>query len=124
MSIPPNKNKTDVVLTEADREELERRVRSSTIAVRDSIRAKIVLLRDKNYSFTEIQRQMSVSRQTVIKWTRRYNEHGLDGLQEAPGRGRKPWISPEITEAIITGATQPPKGKTRWSTKWFIKQFP
>lgn len=39
------------------------------------------------------------------------------GLREARRSGRKPTISDEIKQAIITEATRPPKGFTRWSSR-------
>ncbi len=43
----------------------------------------------------EIALQAAVSRRTVQNWVRRYNERGLPGLEDQPGRGRKPPLSPE-----------------------------
>jgi transposase len=38
-----------------------------------------------------IAQQLSVNRNTVILWRKRFGDEGLDGLWDiAPGRGRKP----------------------------------
>ena len=36
---------------------------------------------------------------TVYAWLRRYREHGISGLSNKPGRGRKPAFSPKSPEA-------------------------
>lgn len=50
-----------------------------------------------NY-ITDLSKKYEVSRKTVYKWTRRYQEEGLDGLKE---RSRAPRISPNQTKDHI-----------------------
>ena len=45
------------------------------------------------------------------------DDYLLDGLQDAKGRGRPPCLPPEKVEQVITGATQPPKPRTRWTVR-------
>jgi len=42
---------------------------------------------------------------------------GLVGLDDKPGRGRKPSISNAKVARVVTEATRPPQGKTRWSIR-------
>jgi DNA-binding CsgD family transcriptional regulator len=51
----------------ADKAELERRVRSHTIAARDSLRARIVLLKSQGQSQEEISQALQISRRTIMK---------------------------------------------------------
>jgi len=37
----------------------------------------------------------------VVKWIRRFNREGMAGLQERPGRGRKPQIREEHALAVV-----------------------
>ena len=112
----------EIDLNETDRKELERRVKSYTSQVKDSMRAKIILLKFQNKTQEEIRKELNVSRRTVMKWVNRFAELGIEGLNDALGRGRKPWISDEINNMIITKATQPIKNKSRWSTRTMAKE--
>ncbi len=60
-----------------------------------------------------VARQFGVNRHTVKLWRQRFRERGLAGLEDAPGRGRKPILESKVKEAILTGAVQPPAHRTR-----------
>ena len=104
-------------LDDRDRLELERRVRSPTTSKRDSLRAEIVLLRASGIGQNAVAQQMGVSQVCVSKWTRRFMDQGMEGLADAPGRGRKPSLPPAKINEVITRVTQPPPGRTRWSVR-------
>lgn len=113
---------TRIDLNEIDRKELEKRAKSYTTQVKDSLRAKIILLKSRNKTQEQIQNELNISRRTVMKWVNRFMEQGIEGLEDAPGRGRKPWISDEINNLIITKATQPPENRSRWSLRTMAKE--
>jgi transposase len=73
-------------------QELRRRVWASTSTVREKRRAEIVLLRLDGIGVTEVAAQLKTTAKCVSKWSRRFEAQGLDGLEDAPGRGRKPSI--------------------------------
>jgi len=75
-------------LSEKERTELERLVRSVKSSKRDSLRAEIILLRAEGKSQKEVMKQLGVSHVCVSKWTRRFIKRGLEGLKDFPGRGR------------------------------------
>src|ERR687898_3166455 len=79
---------------EGDREQLERRVRSSTVAAGSAQRARIVLLAADGHSNVEIAGRVGVSLPTVTSWRARYRESGIGGADEPPppggARGRAP----------------------------------
>jgi DNA-directed RNA polymerase specialized sigma24 family protein len=75
-------------LDDSDRTELERRIRSHTIAAKDRLRARIVLRKSQGKTQEEISQALQISRRTVMKWANRYTEDGLKGLKDEPGRGR------------------------------------
>ena len=60
---------------------------------------------------------VGVSINTVSLWSKRFDSCGLEGLNDENGRGRKSWLPPEKVRQVITRVTQPPKGRTRWSTR-------
>jgi transposase len=63
-----------------------------------------------------------VSRPAVIRWERRFESLGLAGLDDAPGRGRKPSIPYAKKAKVIAQATQPPPNRSRWSVRSMAKQ--
>lgn len=107
----------EVEVTAEERNELRRRVNASTISKRDSLRAQIVLLRSEGMSQEETAEKVNVSRQTVNKWSQRFEMYGLEGLRDSPGRGRKPSLPPEKINEVITEATKPPRPRKRWSSR-------
>jgi DNA-binding LacI/PurR family transcriptional regulator/transposase len=57
-----------------------------------ALRARAVLLAAEGRSNTEIARVLSVSRQSVVTWRRRYVESGLAGLVDKKRSGRPPRV--------------------------------
>ena len=109
-------------LRNEQRAELERRVRSVKTSKRDNLRAKIVLLRAEGKTQEEVAKQLGVSHVCVSKWTRRFIEKGIEGLRDAPGRGRKRSIPAEKINEVIVRVTQPPPGRSRWSVRTMAKE--
>ncbi|MDA2933564.1 IS630 family transposase [Acidobacteria bacterium AH-259-D05] len=111
-----------VELTAEEEQELQRRVRATTSSQRDSLRARIVLLRSEGYKQESVARKLGVSVACVCKWSQRFDQQGLEGLTDKPGRGRKPSLPIEKVEQIVVKATQPPPGsRKRWSTRSMAK---
>jgi transposase len=104
-------------LTTEEKSELQARVRSPTSTQRDALRARIVLLRAEGHSEAEVASATEVSVNTVSLWSRRFECTGLEGLADAPGRGRKPSLPESKVQQVITKVTQPPSGRQRWSTR-------
>lgn len=106
-----------IVLDDDVRAELIRRERGSTTSKRDSLRAAIVLRKAEGARQEEIAAALNVSRVAITKWTNRFMAHGLAGLCDQAGRGRKPSLPADKVEAVITRVTRPPPGRTRWSVR-------
>jgi transposase len=73
-------------------------VRSRTAPAGIYQRALIVQWSSDGLTPAEIARRLPMKWDNVVKWIRRFNQEGLAGLQERPGRGRKPTRLP--TEAL------------------------
>lgn len=101
--------------------ELQRRTRAATTPQRDSLRARIILLRARGKKLEEVAEELGMSMPSVSKWSRRFQSLGLEGLSDAPGRGRKPWLPQEKIEQVLTKVTQPPRGRRRWSVRTMAK---
>ena len=62
---------------------------------------------------------------TVYAWLRRYREHGILGLSNKPGRGRKPAFSPKSPEEaeseLLEAIGQDPGLVNRHQTRWTLR---
>jgi transposase len=101
--------------------ELQRRSRASTSTVHERERAEIVLARLDGLSVTATAEKLSTTPKRVSTWTKRFEQEGLAGLDDKPGRGRRPSIAEAKVERVITEATRPPKPRTRWSLRTMAK---
>jgi transposase len=97
--------------------ELRRRSRSTTIGMRDRERANIILLRIEGLGVEAVAERSSTTSKRVSMWSTRFVRSGLDGLADEPGRGRKASISAAKVARVITEATRPPPGRSRWSIR-------
>ena len=97
--------------------ELQRRANAPTSAHRDRFRAKIILLRLEGLKIATVAKRLKTSMPTVSTWSARFEAHGLDGLNDKSGRGRKPSITEKKIERVVTDATRPPKNRKRWSVR-------
>jgi transposase len=104
-------------VTPKERAVLRRRIARPTTSQRDALRARVVLLRSEGRKEEEVAAEIGVSINTVSLWSKRFEEKGLDGLNDAPGRGRKRWLAPEKIRRVVTEVTQPPPGRKKWSTR-------
>jgi len=104
-------------LTPAEESELRKRVASSTASQRDALRARIVLLRSQGNKEVDVAKKLGTSVNTVSLWSKRFDNGGMEGLNDEKGRGRKSWLSAEKVRQVITRVTQPPKGRKKWSTR-------
>jgi transposase len=100
---------------------LQRLVQRPTATQREVRRAQIILDRADGLSQADTARRVRVNRPVVAHWERRFGEAGLAGLADAQGRGRKPSVALETKAAIVSRATQPPPGRTRWSVRSMAK---
>src|SRR5687768_7528061 len=83
-----------VEVSEADRRELERRVRDKGAPARVVERARIVLLAAEGVPGKQIAVIVGCAEPTVVTWRGRYAERGLAGLADLPRPG-KPAQLPE-----------------------------
>lgn len=97
--------------------ELRRRLRARTSLARERERAEIILLRLEGVGVAEIAARLKTTAKRVSTWSKRFETHGLVGLEEAAGRGRKPSLPVKKIERVVTEVTRPPKGRSRWSVR-------
>jgi transposase len=87
-----------------------------------ALRARIVLACATGVQTTEVAEQLGVTLQTVGKWRRRFIDHRLDGLVDAPRPGQPRKITDaKIEEVIALTLERRPKEATHWSTRLMAK---
>ena len=112
----------EIILTEGERVELERRVRRRKIARGEALRAQIVLLAASGYGNSAIARSVGATRKTVQSWRRRFVRHRLDGLYDEPRCGAPRKIGDDLIEQIVTKTLETqPANATHWSTRDMAK---
>ena len=84
-----------------------------------ALHCRIVLAAAAGESDVTIAHRLSVNRNTVILWRKRFGDEGLDGLWDiASGRGRKPTFQIDKIAAIVEATLQTkPAGMTHWSCR-------
>jgi len=109
--------RTRIVLESEETRELNKRIRASSVAVRDRQRAQIVLLAAEGRTQEAIGEAVGVTRVTVNHWCRRFAKERLGGLADAPGRGRKPSLPVAAVKKTLETVTRPPATLGRWSCR-------
>ena len=85
----PDPSANQVVLTDLERETLERWSRRPTSAQSLAMRCRIVLAWAEGGNNPEVGAKLGLNRHTVGKWRNRFIVHRLDGLNDEPGRERR-----------------------------------
>ncbi len=83
-----------IQLSQAERSLLESQARKYTLPYYSVLRAKIVLLAAQGRPNDQIAASLSVPRQIVSKWRKRFFEERLAGLEDEPRPGRPPVFPP------------------------------
>ncbi len=115
----PNRVRT-VEVPEADRRELERRVRAKGAPAREVERARIVLLAAEGVPGKQIAAIVGCAEPTVVTWRRRYAERGLAGLADEPRPGKPSPLPEALRDRVLElTLTEPPTqyGATHWSSR-------
>jgi transposase len=81
-------------------------------------RARVILLAADGQANTAIGHQVGCSKPTVLLWRQRFASLGLEGLEDAPGRGRPPVHGADLSQRVLsTTMSPPPPGYTHWSSR-------
>ncbi|MGW5361913.1 IS630 family transposase [Actinopolymorpha pittospori] len=114
----PNPILVELVLSVAERSQLEAWARRPKSAQALALRSRIVLAAAEGLGNTQVGEQLGISRATVGKWRQRFVADRLDGLLDEPRPGRPRTLSDEQVEAVITRTLETtPSGATHWSTR-------
>src|SRR6202521_3772810 len=107
------------VLSAVERQKIQQWIAAHGTPQQVAMRCRIVLAAAAGESNVAIAQRLSVNRNTVILWRKRFSDEGLDGLWDvAPGRGRKPTYQIDKIASIVDATLQTkPAGMTHWSCR-------
>jgi len=108
----------ELVLSEDERETLERWARRHKSAQALALRCRIVLACAEGRSNLEVAGRLGVDRKTVGKWRSRFVADRLEGLHDEPRPGAPRTIGDDAVEAVIIKTLEEsPVDATHWSTR-------
>jgi len=90
----PRKSPYAISLSPQERQVLEARARKYTLPYFIVFRARMILLAAEDLSNDEIANSLSVGRDVVSLWRKRFFDKRLPGLEERPRPGRPPVFPP------------------------------
>src|SRR5499427_9581323 len=107
-----------IMVTAADRAELERLQRAPSTPAGLSRRARAVLLMAQGLSGVEVADRIGYTVVQVSRIRRRYADGGVTGLHDRPKSGRPPTITDGKRAQIVALTLKPPGGGvTHWTTR-------
>src|SRR5437773_4995671 len=95
----PQTSPYNIEVTEVEKSFLETQARKYTSPYYSVLRAKIVLSAAQGRPNDQIASSLSVPRQIVSKWRKRFFEERLAGLEDEPRTGRPPVFPPRSSRA-------------------------
>jgi len=110
------------VITDEERAELERLVRSKLTSVRLMQRARIVLLAAEGRQNKAIAAQLGVGRVQVGRWRERYAQGGLAAVEHDLPRGAPP-VTVDVARLVELTTQSKPKAATQWSTRTMAEEL-
>lgn len=116
----PRRSSFAITLTRDERATLEQRAAKYTSPYRDVVRAKIILLAADGLRNDIIASRLSLQRQIVSKWRKRFFDQRLAGLEEEPRGGRTARFSSVVVEVKRLACESPRTAGVplaRWSLR-------
>jgi transposase len=110
--------KAPVVISDEDRVVLERWSKRPKTPMSVAQRARIVLLAAEGLNNNVVAERVGVNQATVVKWRKRYLQHGVDGLIDEPRPGAPRQITDTaVEEVVVRTLEETPVDATHWSTR-------
>jgi transposase len=115
--------KKALMVTQADRDLLERWTRRATTAQHLALRARIVLACAEGQSNTVAAETLNTTGHTVGKWRERFRRLGVDGLTDEPRPGAPRTITDAQVEAVVVKTLETkPENASHWSLRGMAKE--
>jgi transposase len=114
--------KAELVLTDEERETLERWARRPSSRQSLALRSTIVLLCASGKTNQQVAAELSCNKVTVGKWRSRFVQQRLKGLADEHRSGVPRTITDDHVEAVVIKTlTEKPTDATHWSTRSLAK---
>jgi transposase len=107
-------------LTKPEEQELNRVVKATSERVDTVRRAKALLAVAAGRTLTVAGQEADLSREGVSKVVKRFNQRGLDALEIAAGRGRKPTYTSAQQARILQEVQRTPDRKADQTATWSL----
>lgn len=111
-----------ITLSQKERKLLEDNTRPS-VQHRFVQRARVVLYAARGMPNNNIADKVGLSFVSVCQWRNRYARHGILGLNDQPGRGRKRRLTHDQLLRIAEVACTTPEGATHWSLRRLAEEL-
>lgn len=111
-----------ITLTEEERLELTKLVRSKRTSVRLAQRARIVLLASAGKQTIAIADELGIGRVQVARWRERYAQSRLAGIERDLPRGAPP-VKVDVALLVELTTQSKPEAATHWSTRTMAEKL-
>ena len=111
-----------ITLTDEERMELTKLVRSKRTSVRLVQRARIVLAAAQGKQTIAIAEELGIGRRQVARWRERYAQSRLAGIERDLPRGAPP-IKVDVARLVELTTQSKPEVATQWSTRKMASQL-
>lgn len=118
-----------ILLTNEERDQLDKNVRSRKTPLSLIERSRIVLLSSEGFTNKEISEKLTLSEHKVSRWRNRYAEKRYAGIEKELPRGlnhggKKTADQAKLRLAVIEATTnQKPENATHWSTRTLAEKL-
>src|SRR5262245_4268318 len=113
-----------IILSQEQRQELERLARRKRQARGPAFRARVVLMLADGALGREIQQGLHTSHQTVCALRKRFLKNGVDALYDEPRPGAPRKIGDaQVEQVMVETLERQPEGATHWSTRMMAKKL-
>jgi transposase len=116
-------SKYQVRLTAKIRRRLEAVVRRRQPSHWLVVRAKVILLSSKGASVQGVAAALSLDRQVVRRWRKRFLSNGFKGLKDRARSGRPQTIDREVWQKVATLVVQPPSKFGLPFSRWSVRDL-
>src|ERR1700689_5556006 len=108
-----------IVLTEAERVELNQRAASRSGRADDARRARLILLLEAGHTWAGIRDKLDCNEALIDRWIKRFREERLAGLFSRHAGQEASTLTPALEARILewTLKRKAPDGTTQWSTR-------
>lgn len=116
-------SKYQVKLKRKARQRLEAVVRRRQPSHWLVVRAKLILLSSKGLGIEAVGAALSLDRQVVRRWRKRFLLHGFDGLEDRRRSGRPPVVPREVWQKVATLIVQSPSKFGLPFSRWSVRDL-